>query len=192
VLYTDGLIEYRDADLDVGIEHLRAALAPAASSAHELCERVGTGLGRSATEDDLAVLMARVPAGFDHGFAQWKLRPHPESVPRARSLIRQTLRSWGLEDLEDVTTLLVSELVTNAVRYAEGDIELRLAKGGVLVCEVADGDVHVPRRRRSHPDEEGGRGLTIVSECSRAWGTRPVSSGKVVWFELDLPEPPQP
>ena len=93
-----------------------------------------------------------------------------------------------MEALEDTTTLLVSELVTNAVRYAVGDIELRLAKGGVLVCEVADGDVHVPRRRRSSPEEEGGRGLTIVGEYSRAWGTRPVTSGKVVWFELALPQ----
>ena len=187
VLYTDGLIEHRGEDIDVGIETLRAVLAPEAASAHDLCERVATGLCHSAAEDDLAVLMARVPSGFDHGFAHWQLSPEPESVPRARSLVRQMLRDWDLQSLEDTTTLLVSELVTNAVRYADGDIELRLTKGGVLVCEVGDGDVHVPRRRRSSPEEEGGRGLTIVGEYSRAWGTRPVASGKVVWFELDLP-----
>ena len=188
VLYTDGLIEDRGADIEVGIENLRAVLAPEAASAHDLCERVATGLGDSAAEDDLAVLMARVPSGFDHGFAQWQLSPRPESVSRARSLVRQTLYDWDLRSLEDTTTLLVSELVTNAVRYAKGDIELRLAKGGVLVCEVGDEDVHVPRRRRSGPEEEGGRGLTIVSECSQAWGTRPVATGKVVWFELALPD----
>ncbi len=188
VLYTDGLIEHRGEDIDTGIENLRAVLTADVDSARELCERVATELGSSsAAEDDLAVLMARVPSGADHGFAEWTLPPLPESVSKARSLIRQTLRVWDLPGLVDAATLLVSELVTNALRYATGDIELRLAKGGVLVCEVADGDVHVPRRRHSGPDEEGGRGLTVVSEYSRAWGTRPTSAGKVVWFELALP-----
>jgi PAS domain S-box-containing protein len=187
VLYTDGLVEHRGEDIDTGIENLRAVLAPDAACAQDLCERVAAQLDRSVAEDDLALLMARVPSGFDHGFARWTLLPRPESVRRARALVRQTLREWDLESLEDTTMLLVSELVTNAVRYADGEIELRLAKGGVLVCEVVDADVHVPRRRHSGPEEEGGRGLAIVGEYSRAWGTRPVASGKVVWFELALP-----
>ncbi len=191
VLYTDGLIERRGQDIDTGIENLRAVLALPAASAHDLCERVAGALGRSAAEDDLAMLMARVPSGCDRAFARWKLSPESESVSRARSMARQALRDWGLDSLEDTTALLVSELVTNAIRYADGDIELRLAKGGILVCEVTDGNVHVPRRRRSGPEEEGGRGLTIVNEYSQAWGTRPVASGKVVWFELALPQQPQ-
>ena len=187
VLYTDGLIEQRGEDIDVGIEKLRALLAPDAASAHDLCERVATRLGHSVAEDDLAVLMARVPSGSDHGFAEWTLAARPESVSRARALLRQTLSAWNLPALVDAATLLVSELVTNAIRYSQGDIELRLAKGGVIVCEVADGDVHVPRRRHSGPEEEGGRGLAVVNEYSQAWGTRPTVSGKVVWFELALP-----
>ena len=188
VLYTDGLVEHRGEDIDAGITTLREVLTLPADSVHELCGRVADRLGRPVAEDDLAVLMAHVPSGTDHRFTQWTLGPLPESVSRARSLVRRTLRAWGLAALTDTTTLLVSELVTNAVRYARGTIELRLAKGGVFVCEVADGDVRIPRRRHSSPDEEGGRGLTIVSEYSQAWGTRPTASGKVVWFELALPE----
>ena len=188
VLYTDGLVEHRGEDIDTGIENLRALLAADADSVSDLCDRVATRLGHSVAEDDLAVLMARMPSGSDHGFAEQSLVPRPESVSQARSFVRRTLAAWALPDLVDATMLLVSELVTNAIRYAQGDIALRLAKGGALVCEVADGDVHVPRRRHPGPDEEGGRGLTVVSEYSQAWGTRPTSTGKVVWFELALPD----
>jgi PAS domain S-box-containing protein len=188
VLYTDGLIEHRGEDIDTGIENLRTVLAEETGSVPELCERVAARLSPSVAEDDLAVLMARLTTGPEHGFAAWRLDPCPESVSRARAHIRQTLRAWDLSDLEDATTLLASELVTNAIRYAHGDaIELRLAKGGALICEVADGDIRVPRRRHPGPDEEGGRGLAVVSEYSRSWGTRPTAAGKVVWFELPLP-----
>ena len=187
VLYTDGLIERRGEDIDVGIGNLRAVLALPAASAQELCDRVTTELAGSLAEDDLALLMARVPSTFDHAFARWTLPPQRGSVPRARSLVRQALHDWGLDCLVDTATLLVSELVTNAVQHAEGEIELVLAKGGALVCEVTDRSAYPPRRRRSAAEEEGGRGLAIVSEYSRAWGSRPVPSGKVVWFELGLP-----
>ncbi len=188
VLYTDGLVEHRGEDIDAGIETLRTVLGPGTGSTRDLCERVAARLSRPVAEDDLAVLMARVPTGLGHAFASWTLEPRPESVSRARALVRQTLDAWNLSALEDATTLLVSELVTNALRYGRGGIDLRLAKGGVFVCEVADGDVRVPRRRHPGPDEEGGRGLAVVSEYSRGWGTRPTASGKVVWFELALPE----
>lgn len=195
VLYTDGLVERRGQDIDTGIENLRTVLTQPASSARELCERVTAEMGRSLAEDDLAMLMARLPSGADRAVARWTLTPDPESVSQARSLTRRTLREWDLDLCEDTAVLLVSELVTNAIRYSDGDIELRLAKGGVLVCEVADGSVHTPRRRRSNPEAEGGRGLTIVNEYAQDWGTRPLASGKVVWFELALPAqeaPPAP
>jgi PAS domain S-box-containing protein len=186
VLYTDGLIEHRGEDIDIGIEKLRLVLSEETGSVRTLCERVAARLSPTGAEDDLAVLMARLTTGPEHGFAAWQLDPRPESVSQARAHLRHTLRDWGLPDLEDATTLLASELVTNAIRYAHGPVELRLAKGGVLICEVADGDIRVPRRRHPDPDEEGGRGLAVVSEYSQAWGTRPTETGKVVWFELPL------
>jgi anti-sigma regulatory factor (Ser/Thr protein kinase) len=188
VLYTDGLIEHRGEDIDAGIKNLRAVLAEERGSVYDLCERVAARLSRSVAEDDLAILMARLTTGPEHGFAAWHLDPRPESASLARSHIRQTLRDWDLLDLVDAATLLASELVTNAIRYAYGAIELRLAKGGALICEVSDADIRVPRRRHPGPDEEGGRGLAVVSEYSRSWGTRPTADGKVVWFELPLPQ----
>ncbi|MDI5970890.1 SpoIIE family protein phosphatase [Streptomyces sp. SL13] len=188
VLYTDGLVEHRGEDIDVGIDRLRTVLAEDGGSVRDLCERVATRLSPAGAEDDLAVLMARLSTSPDHGFATWLVDPRPESVAGVRAHLRRTLHAWDLPDLVDATTLLASELVTNALRYAHGTIELRLAKGASLVCEVADGDLRVPRRRQAGPDEEGGRGLAVVSEYSRSWGTRPTADGKIVWFELALPQ----
>lgn len=184
VLYTDGLVERRDEDIEAGILALRDVLAGGADSVHDLCRRVAAELAPSPAEDDLAVLMARLPAVPEHRFTDWTLRTEPEAPARSRLLVRRTLDAWDLNDLADTAELLVSELVTNAVRYAPGCIRLRLAMGETLVCEVADDDVHMPRRRKADPDAEGGRGLVIVRECAQAWGTRPTASGKVVWFEL--------
>ena len=200
VLYTDGLIERRGQDIDVGIEALRTALSspvPDDASVQRLCDSLVAELTDRAGDDDLAVLMARAPAMPEHRSARWFLPPEPGSVPEARALVRRTLRDWGLAELQDTALLLVSELVTNAVRHARQDVVVQLAKGATLVVEVADDDERLPHRTGVTPEDERGRGLTLVDSLAQEWGARSITAGKVVWFELPLRErvgsgPPEP
>ncbi|TVL93943.1 SpoIIE family protein phosphatase [Streptomyces sp. SAJ15] len=196
-LYTDGLVESRDHALDEGLAAFRTALSDRASAAavlgrpegslEDVCDHVLTRLNTQHGEDDIALLMARVqglPAG---SVGDWRLPSEPRSVGRARELACEQLRSWGLEALVDTTELLVSELVTNALRYGEGEIRLRLLLDRTLVCEVWDGGLVQPRRRRARDTDEGGRGLQLVGLLSASWGSRRTPRGKTVWFELALP-----
>ncbi|WP_254392007.1 SpoIIE family protein phosphatase [Streptomyces buecherae] len=201
-LYTDGLVESRDHSLDVGIEALRAALtdppvaADDASPLEGICDHVLNALDTHHGEDDTALLMARMQGLPAHAVGDWRLPREPRSVGRARELACQQLREWGLEALVDTTELLVSELVTNALRYGElgvppakqgGEIRVRLLLDRGLVCEVWDGGLVQPRRRRARDTDEGGRGLQLVGLLSAAWGSRRTPRGKTVWFELALP-----
>ncbi|MEU6318313.1 ATP-binding protein [Streptomyces sp. NPDC047009] len=121
------------------------------------------------------------------GGESWTLPRDETSVCRARNLASRQLSAWGLEDLEDSTKLIVSELVTNAVRHASGPIGLCLKRHKVLTCEVSDTEAYAPRPRRASPVDENGRGLGLVAQMSRSWGSRLESGGKVVWAEQDLP-----
>ncbi|WP_329197958.1 MULTISPECIES: ATP-binding protein [unclassified Streptomyces] len=129
--------------------------------------------------------------------AEWAFPAEPGSVRTARHAVRGKLRAWGLDSVGDVTVLLVSELVTNSLRYASGPIGVRLerrgpdtgdtATGPALIVEVSDPLPDPPRERVANPDDEGGRGLHLVAMSARRWGTRHGKSGKTVWFELALP-----
>ncbi|MFJ3722716.1 ATP-binding protein [Streptomyces sp. NPDC090045] len=101
--------------------------------------------------------------------------------------MREQLAHWDLDDLVTATELIVSELVTNAVRYARGPIRLRLLRSDSLVCEVSDGSLTTPHVRRAAETDEGGRGLQLVSALSHRWGARYETAGKYVWTEQDLP-----
>ncbi|MFI1885819.1 ATP-binding protein [Streptomyces jumonjinensis] len=125
--------------------------------------------------------------------AEWSFPAEPGAVRTARHAVRDTLRSWGLDPLiGDITVLLVSELVTNSLRYASGPIGVRLIrrKPGesipLLLVEVSDPLPDPPTERVAAPDDEGGRGLQLVAGTARRWGTRRGSTGKTVWFELAL------
>ncbi len=123
--------------------------------------------------------------------AEWVFPAAPDAVRTARSLVRRTLREWGLDSVVDVAALLVSELVTNALRHATGPIGVRVVRGpagaaGILLVEVSDPLPDPPRERVAHPDDEDGRGLQLVASVTRRWGTRPGEAGKTVWFELAL------
>ena len=111
----------------------------------------------------------------------------PTAVPCARLHARHLAWEWGLNGLSDSIELLVSELVTNAVRYAQGKIGLRLILEGGLVCEVLDDSAALPRLRHPDDSDERGRGLQVVSQLAQRWGARRAASGKVVWCELPLP-----
>lgn len=126
------------------------------------------------------------------GRAEWVLPAVPDAVRTARSRVRGTLGEWGLDSAGDTVALLVSELVTNALRHATGPIGVRLAhrpagRAGVLLVEVSDPLPNPPRERVAHPEDEGGRGLRLVASSACRWGTRPGAVGKTVWFELAVP-----
>lgn len=187
-LYTDGLVESRDHPLDEGLAALRRALVDAERPLEDVCDRVLTTLETRHGEDDIALLMARIQGLPLDAVGDWRLPRELRSVGRARELARNQLLAWDLDDLVDTAELLVSELVTNALRYGEGEIRLRLLRDRTLVCEVWDAGLVQPRRRRARDTDEGGRGLQLVGMLSAAWGARRTPRGKTVWFELSLPD----
>ncbi|GAA2466269.1 hypothetical protein GCM10010405_58530 [Streptomyces macrosporus] len=187
-LYTDGLVESRHQPLDEGLQALRTTLTGPERPLEDVCDEVLGALETHHGEDDIALLLARIhglPAG---SVGDWKLPSEPRSVARARELARRQLADWKLDDLGDTAELLVSELVTNALRHGEGDIRLRLLLDRTLVCEVWDAGLVQPRRRRARDTDEGGRGLQLVDLLSAGWGSRRTPRGKIVWFELSLPQ----
>ncbi|RII15900.1 hypothetical protein DSC45_16790 [Streptomyces sp. YIM 130001] len=123
--------------------------------------------------------------------AEWAFPAEPGAVRTARGAVRAQLAAWDLASLSDVTVLLVSELVTNSLRYASGPIGVRISRlpgpaAGLLV-EVSDPLPEPPRERAAGSEDEGGRGLQLVACSARRWGTRPGRTGKTVWFELAQP-----
>jgi serine phosphatase RsbU (regulator of sigma subunit)/anti-sigma regulatory factor (Ser/Thr protein kinase) len=189
VLYTDGLVERRDSDIDVGLEHLKETFGAESVSRpiEDLCKATLDGVYGDDERDDIAVLIARLRRLPDDHYASWTLDAEPVSVSEARSLIGQTLKEWELDELTETTELLVSELVTNALRYASGQITVRLVLERTLVCEVLDDSAALPRLRHAGSEDETGRGLHVVSQLAQRWGTRRTASGKVVWCEQPVP-----
>ncbi|MEV3989336.1 SpoIIE family protein phosphatase [Streptomyces sp. NPDC049837] len=187
-LYTDGLVESRDHPLDEGMQAFRSALTDPGRPLEDVCDHVLNTLDTRHGEDDIALLMARIQGLPAEAVGDWRLPREPRSVGRARELARAQLTAWDLEPLVDTVELLVSELVTNALRYGEGEIRLRLLRDRSLVCEVWDAGLVQPRRRRARDTDEGGRGLQLVGLLSAGWGSRRTPRGKTVWFELPLPD----
>jgi PAS domain S-box-containing protein len=185
-LYTDGLVESRSLPLEEGLNAFRDSLAGPPRPLEDVCDHVLATLDTAHGEDDIALLTARIRGLSPDKVGDWTLEPQPTSVAKARELARDQLLDWGLEQLVDTTELLVSELVTNALRHGYGDIRLRLLLDRTLVCEVWDGALLQPRRRRARDTDEGGRGLQLVAMLSQSWGSRRTHRGKTVWFELSL------
>ncbi|MGW7363178.1 SpoIIE family protein phosphatase [Streptomyces sp. NPDC054841] len=187
-LFTDGLVEARDRDIDKGLETLRRVLSEGANSLEELCDRVIRELlPGGTTTDDTALLLVRTRELDSRRVAAWDLPAEPVAAGRARELVAGRLSDWGLDELVFSTELIASELVTNAVRYAEGPLHLRLIHDRTLVCEVADAGHTAPHLRHSGELDEGGRGLFIVAQLVLRWGTRYSSGGKTIWTEQALP-----
>lgn len=192
LLYTDGLVESRTRDVWAGIERLRERLGAVGELVcppplEPLCDEVLDILGPGDRDDDIALLAARFDGIAPGDVAYWFLEPHPRTAGHARRLIRRALDRWGLEELTDSVELLVSEVVTNAVRYAGRPITLRLLRTDVLRCEVGDDTPQLPRLRHAGIQDENGRGLFLVQRLAQRWGATRLSAGKVVWFELTLP-----
>ncbi|MEU0394963.1 SpoIIE family protein phosphatase [Streptomyces sp. NPDC006208] len=191
VLYTDGLIEDRSRDLDVGMEMLREALAGHPDRPpDESCRAVLEALLPGRPKDDVALLISRtrvVPA--DH-VVEWEVPVDPAAVARMRAAVAEKLDEWDLAELAFGTELVLSELITNAIRYGSAPIRVRLIRDRALTCEVSDGSSTSPHLRYAATTDEGGRGLFLVAQMTERWGTRYTPGGKVIWAEQALPGTP--
>ncbi|MFE7275782.1 SpoIIE family protein phosphatase [Streptomyces sp. NPDC057623] len=186
-LYTDGLVEAADHDPDTGIAQLREVLASSATALESGCDAVLGALLPEHPRDDVALVLARTRA-LDAGQVQvWDLTADVERVAEARRLALTQLEAWGLEETAFVTELVVSELVTNAIRYGAEPIQLRLIHDRTLICEVSDSNSTSPHLRRARTFDEGGRGLLLVAQLTTSWGTRHTATGKTIWAEQALP-----
>src|SRR5438067_1686910 len=183
VLYTDGLVENKGQDISDGLARLRGIFGPGSPTRplEDLCKATLDGVYSDHQRDDIAMLIARLRRLPEDSYASWTLAPKLTSVREARSVLAEPMKRWELEALSPTTELLVSELVTNAVRYSRGEITLRLVNEKALVCEVLDNSGALPRLRQASSEDENGRGLQVVRQLSQRWGARRTATGKVVW-----------
>ncbi|HEY5834313.1 SpoIIE family protein phosphatase [Streptomyces sp.] len=188
VLCTDGLVEVRGQGIDAGLAALCAHVIEPQQTPEDVCEQILGRLHSEDRRDDVALLVARFEGIAPEDVVGWTLRPDHSEVAKARALTRRQLVHWGLDRLADTAELLVSELVTNAITAASYEVELRLMRVGKLLVEVSDDNHNLPQLQRADPDDVQGRGLALVSHLSRRWGTSRKAVGKVVWFELPLPD----
>ncbi|GAB2922809.1 SpoIIE family protein phosphatase [Streptomyces mayteni] len=194
VMCTDGLVEVRGQDIGAGLAALCESAAHPAASMDAACDTIIRALAASTApddrKDDVALLMARLNGIAEDDVATWRLGLNRGEVPRARAVVRERLTAWGLlEGVRSTAELLVSELVTNAVRHGEsGPVELKLVRADALLCEVSDEGHELPVLLDCTPLDDAGRGLHVVSRLARAWGTTRTGRGKTVWFELGLRE----
>ncbi|MDX6356719.1 MAG: hypothetical protein QOF98_3622, partial [Streptomyces sp.] len=187
VLCTDGLVEVRGQGIDAGLAALCATVIEPEQTPEDVCAQILGRLHSEDRRDDVALLVARFEGIASQDVASWTLRVDHAEVSRARELTRRQLAAWGLERLGDTAELLVSELVTNAIRAASYEVQLRLMRVGKLLVEVSDDNHNLPQLQPAEADDVQGRGLALVSHLSRRWGTSRKAVGKVVWFELPLP-----
>ncbi|WP_149181925.1 SpoIIE family protein phosphatase [Streptomyces sp. TRM49041] len=189
-LFTDGLVRGRHRDPETELDELGTLLADHRDRPlPELCDRVVTALLTGPVEDDAALLLVRTRMLDSARIVTWDLAIGPEEVGRARDLAARQTAAWGLEELTFTTEVVVSELVTNALRYAAGPVQLRLIRDRSLICEVSDTGHTSPHLRRAAIDDEGGRGLFLVAQMTQHWGTRYTATGKTIWAEQALPTP---
>ncbi|MFD8781600.1 SpoIIE family protein phosphatase [Kitasatospora sp. NPDC059599] len=191
VLYTDGLVENRERDLGTGLAELRRSLADVRDhrSPEDTCRAVFDALLPPRRSDDIALLVARTRLLDPGQVADWDVPFDFAAVSRVRRECTDRLTAWGLEELTFTAELILSELITNAIRYGAEPIRVRLLKDSSLVCEVSDGSSTAPHLRYAATTDEGGRGLFLVAQLAERWGTRYTARGKVIWSEQPLTAP---
>ncbi|MFE2065798.1 SpoIIE family protein phosphatase [Streptomyces sp. NPDC059467] len=189
-LYTDGLVQDAGHDLGNGLQELLRCLGHCGSRPPEtLCDELVRTLLPARSQDDVALLVARTRVLDADRVATWDLSSDPALVADARAQVLARLDAWHLPDVAFAAELVVSELVTNAIRYGQPPIRLRLIRGAALICEVSDGSGTAPHLRRARTYDEGGRGLLLVAQLAQRWGTRHHAGGKTIWAEFELTEP---
>ncbi|WP_345044241.1 ATP-binding SpoIIE family protein phosphatase [Streptomyces sannanensis] len=189
ILFTDGLVKTRTEDIDVQMERLLhhvAGMAPDGLDAEALS---AFGPVAHPRLDEAALIVAATrPSVTDPDVRVWPLPHDGTAAGIARELVRERLGHWQLTELTDVTELVVSELVGNALRYGGGPGHLRLLRHDRLVVEVTDTGPDLPQIQHSGLTDEGGRGLQLVNMLCRRWGACRTTSGKLVWAEQDIPD----
>lgn len=185
-LFTDGLVESRESDIDVGIRTLCERLSrPGNGPLEETCDDIIQALVPQPPEDDAALLLVRVHALAENLVATWNIPADPGEVARARALACGRLAEWGVDEAASfIVELVVSELVTNAIKYGGAPVRLRLIQERGLIVEVSDAGHTSPHLRRAATEDEGGRGLFLVAQLTQRWGTRYTSTGKTIWTEV--------
>ncbi|WP_199833744.1 SpoIIE family protein phosphatase/ATP-binding protein [Streptomyces sp. NRRL B-3648] len=192
VLFTDGLVENRGRDIDEGLELLSSVVGHADLTPEETCRALVDTMLPGHPSDDVALLVARTRLLAPSSVATWDVPFDAEAVSRVRREVSRRLADWGLEGVAFATELILSELLTNAIRYGAPPVRVRLLLGRTLVCEVSDGSNTSPRLRRAATTDEGGRGLFLVSQFADMWGTRYAPRGKVIWTEQNLDTASEP
>ncbi|MEU9046323.1 MULTISPECIES: SpoIIE family protein phosphatase [unclassified Kitasatospora] len=188
-LYTNGLLRTPERDLGQGLAGLRRALTHPAASLEALCDTLLQDLLPELSQrpdDDVALLVARTQALDAGQVATWELPSDPAAVAETRAAASRQAVAWGMTDDVFTVELVVSELVTNAIRYGAPPVQLRLIHDGALICEVSDSSSTAPHLRRARTFDEGGRGLLLVAQFTRRWGTRHSRVGKTIWAEIAL------
>ncbi|MEU0969344.1 SpoIIE family protein phosphatase [Streptomyces sp. NPDC005917] len=193
-MFTDGLINSRHRDLDTVRRLLHEALAAYSDSLDETCDRILHALlPPGGTADDVALLVARTQGLPPSRVATWDIPADPALVAPIRKQVVEQLDRWNLSMVAFTAELVVSELVTNAIRYGSHPIRLRLIHDTTrLICEVSDASHTAPHLRRAKTWDEGGRGLLLVAQLTQRWGTRHTPEGKTIWAELSLFEEDTP
>ncbi len=192
-LYTDGLIETRDSDLDQQIDKACAELQAACTDELDLdkiADRVIAALlGETKADgfaDDVTLLLVRLPdAPVATGVAEFP--SDPASVPAGRRFVAGLLDDWDCGQLTDTAILLTSEILTNAVVHGLGSVRLRVRRTQTeLAVVVSDRGRYQPQPRLAGPTDESGRGLSLLEMLAASWGARATPEGKDVWFTLNV------
>ncbi|MGI5350784.1 SpoIIE family protein phosphatase [Streptomyces sp. CA-250714] len=189
VLYTNGLVQVRSRDIDDRLDMLRTALTRVEHGAEQTCAAVLEALlpdRTSEDRDDIALLVAETRRLPSSRIAQWEVPSDPEAVAPVRAACMSQLTEWGLEETAFTAELILSELITNAIRYGAPPITVRLLCDRCLTCEVSDSSSTAPHLRRATTVDEGGRGLFLIAQLAQHWGTRYTPEGKTIWAELPL------
>jgi PAS domain S-box-containing protein len=191
-LYTDGLVETHDCDLDRQIDVLADALHCALAAGGDLEDAADAAVhallpDTIGYDDDVTLLLALLPEP-PVAAAAVDLPAEPAAVGTGRRFVVARLAEWGCSDeLAETARLLVSEVLTNAVRHGIGPINLRLRRSArELTVEIADRAAGLPHQRLAEEADESGRGLQLVEALTVCWGTRPTEEGKSVWFTLAI------
>ncbi|MEU8620709.1 SpoIIE family protein phosphatase [Streptomyces sp. NPDC048623] len=191
VLFTDGLVEDRQRDFDSGLALLRESLARPDRTPEQTCADVFAAMLFPVPGDDIALLVARAERVPADRIAEWEVPADPSAVSPVRAAASARIAEWGLEEVAFTAELVLSELITNAIRYGRPPVRVRLVYDRVLICEVSDGSSTSPHLRHAADTDEGGRGLFLVAQFAQRWGTRYARRGKTIWAELPV-GPDQP
>ncbi|MBP2063380.1 SpoIIE family protein phosphatase [Streptomyces iranensis] len=187
LLYTNGLIDNRHGDIDTVLDRLGRDLSHSGLLLEDSCQVVLDAVVPDHRHDDIALLLARTRALDPDQIAHWDVPADPAAVSDIRAAVTRKLSDWRLDEVAFTTELLLSELVTNAIRYGSGPIQVRLLRDRSLICEVSDTSSTSPHLRHAASTDEGGRGLFLVAQLAEEWGTRYTDNGKIIWAEQPLP-----